>query len=320
MRIFEKFFISAIVLLIVTLLCVEARAEKKIGLLLCTEEARYHEARNGVMDQLKENGFGEPAVKYITENAEGSKNKANKIMEKFIAEKVALIVTFGTNAAVAATKATKDVPIVFSHVYDPVEAGVALGWKSSGNNTTGAATRVPMEKLLKSLKEFAPVKRLGVLYAPGEKQTEIQLKELQKVQAEFQIQVLPIILTEQDQVSRILPDIVRTVDAISFPGGSISGKNVETIVEMASKAKVVTISHLDDLVKKGVLLGVCVNSYGIGRLAGKKAAAILKGAKPSSIPIEPPLKLDIILNKKTATAGDFTISPEFMKTVTRTIE
>ncbi len=55
-------------------------------------------------------------------------------------------------------------------------------------------------------------------------------------------------------------------------------------MDSANKGKVVTITHLDDLVENGVLLGVCANSYLVGRLAGEKAVKILKGAKPSSIP------------------------------------
>jgi len=77
--------------------------------------------------------------------------------------------------------------------------------------------------------------------------------------------------------------------------------NVPIIVDIAIKAKVVTISHLEDMVEKGALLGVCANPYLIGRLAGEKAAKILRGAKPSSIPIEPLKKFDLIINKKSLT-------------------
>ena len=91
-------------------------------------------------------------------------------------------------------------------------------------------------------------------------------------------------------------------------------------MDVANKPKVATISHLDDLIDKGALLGVCVDSYLVGRLAGEKAIKVLKGAKPSSIPIETPKKLDFVLNMKTAKAGQFQIPEKFRKTVTRTVE
>jgi putative ABC transport system substrate-binding protein len=84
--------------------------------------------------------------------------------------------------------------------------------------------------------------------------------------------------------------------------------------------KVITITHLDDLVEKGVLLGVCSDSYPMGRLAGEKAVKILNGARPSSIPIESLKQFDVIINLKTAKAGNFPVPPDFMKTVGRTIK
>lgn len=92
------------------------------------------------------------------------------------------------------------------------------------------------------------------------------------------------------------------------------------IVDIANKAHVIAITHLDDLVEKGALLGICANSDHIGHLVGKKAVQILKGAKPLSILIEIDKKLDIILNMKTAKAGQFQIPLSFIKKVTKTIE
>ena len=84
---------------------------------------------------------------------------------------------------------------------------------------------------------------------------------------------------------------------------------IVTIVDMATKAKVITITFLEDLVRKGVLLGVCANPYAMGRLAGSKAVRILKGAKPSSIPIEQMKAYDFIINMSTLKAGNFDLPP-----------
>jgi putative ABC transport system substrate-binding protein len=83
---------------------------------------------------------------------------------------------------------------------------------------------------------------------------------------------------------------------------------------------VITITHLEDLVEKGVLLGVCADAHSMGQLAGEKAVKILKGGKPSSIPIELAKQSDVILNMKTAQKGQFQMPPNLTKAVTRTIE
>jgi len=177
-----------------------------------------------------------------------------------------------------------------------------------------------MSKVLDALKEFAPVKRLAVLYTPGEKNSEIQLKELQGVQASARIKIIPIILANKEEAAQALSAAAHTVDAFYLTGSSIIGETVPIIVDIANKAKAATITHLDDLAEKGALLGVCLNSYQVGRLAGKKAVKVLKGAKPSALPIEIMKKFDLIINMKTAKAGQFRISPAFMKKVTKTIE
>ncbi|HEY6012173.1 MAG TPA: ABC transporter substrate-binding protein [Nitrospirota bacterium] len=297
-----------------------AGAEKRISVLIFSEEVRYTEALKGIRDVLKDHGFGEPAVRFSVENAGGSKAKAAELVKKFAAEKMDLIFTLGTSATIAVSREIRDIPIVFAMVFDPVEAKIARDWRSSGNNTTGVSPRIPMARIVEMLKTFGPTMRLAVLYTPGEKNSELQLRELQGLQAAMGIKVVPVILVSKEDVARIVPEAARTVDAMYLTGSSVVGSNVPMIVEAASRTKVVTITHLDDLVEKGSLLGICANSYQIGRLAGEKALKVLRGAKPSSIPIEVGKKVDVILNAKTAQAGQYIVPPEFLEMVTKTVE
>jgi putative ABC transport system substrate-binding protein len=302
------------------LFSVESRAEKRIGIFTFTEETRYSDNQKGIIDQLKKDGFEAPAVKFTIENAKGSKARAAEIAQAFASSKMDLIFTIGTSATIPIAMKIKDKPVVFSAVYDPVESGIAADWKSSGNNTTGTSTRIPMSDIMRVTKQFLPVKRLAVIYTPGEKNSEAQLKEIQGLQANSQIRVIPIILTNKEEAVQILSEVVNNIEAIYLTGSSVVGGLAPTVINMANKAQVVTITHLDDIVDKGALLGMCINSYHAGSLSGKLAVKILKGAKPSNIPIEPAKNFDIILNMKTARAGKFQIPPKFLKTVTRTIE
>ena len=320
MRTMKKFLVSAVVFLTLAPFSIEAGAEKRIGILLFSEETRYVEATKGFMDTLKEAGFGEPQTKITVENAGANKAKVAELVQKFAAAKMDLIFTGGTSATIAVLLEIKDVPIVFSVVYDPVEAGIAKAWKSSGNNTTGTSSKVPMSKLMDSLKVFAPVKRLAVLYTFGEKNSEAQLKDLQGIQADYGIKVVPVPLTRTEEVEQLLPVVIRSTDALYVTGSNLVDSQISIIVDMATKGKVITITHLDDLVAKGALLGVCSDSYPMGRLAGEKAVKILKGVKPSSIPIESLKQFDVMINLKTAKAGGFQVLPDFMKTVRRTIK
>lgn len=297
-----------------------AMAGRQIGMLLFSEEARYTDAAKGIQDQLIADGFTAPGTVITVENARANKARGAALVQKFAAAKYDLIFSLGTSTTIPLAKEIKDVPIVFSIVYDPVESGIAQDWKSSGNNTTGTYTRLPMARVLQQLKKLGPVQRLAALYTPGEKNSELQVQDLQEAQADFGIKIIPVPLTSKEEVAQMVAEIVRTSDALFLTGSNLVNSQTELIVDQANRAKVFTISHLEDLVEKGVLMGVCASSYKLGRLAGEKGSRILQGEKPSSLPIETLDTLEVILNMKSVAQGQFEIPPEIRKAAGRTIQ
>ncbi len=295
-------------------------AVKKIGILMFSDEARYNQAADAFVDRLRKEGFREPNVRFYTEKADANKGKLSELVKQFSAAKMDLILTLGTSATVALVREIRDVPVVFAVVYDPVQAGIAREWRSSGNNTTGTSSRVQMGKLVERLQQFRRVKRLAVLYTPGEKNSETQLKDLQDIQAGSQMKVIPVPLTRKEEVTQILPEVIRASDAIYLSGSNLVDSQVEMIVQETSKSGVITVTHLEDLVEKGVLLGLCPNPGAMGRHAAEKALRIFRGVEPSSIPIERMKNYDLILNMRTVKRGTFSVPPPFLKTVTRVIE
>ena len=301
---------------VITLFCsIQANAEMKVGVLMFSDESRYQEAARGMLDRLREEGMGEPRTRFIVDNAGANKARAADLVKKFTAAKLDLIFTLGTSATAATVKEIHDVPIVFAIVYDPVESGIAKSWTTSGNNSTGTSTKLPMNLLLDSLKEFKTVKKMALLYTPGEKNSELVYEDMQKMRSPYEIKIVPVPLTKKEDVAQILPAVLRTSDAIYVTGSNLIDSQISTITDMATKAKVITITHLEDLVEKGVLLGVCTDSYRSGRLAGYKAVQILRGARPSAIPIELPREHKVLINRETLRAGQFQIPQALMKQV-----
>lgn len=298
----------------------EAKAGQKIGIMIFSDQARYSEALKGFLDQMREDGWQEPKTTYRILNSQGSKASMAEQARQFSLARLDLIFTLGTVPTLAVAQAVKNTPIVFAVVYDPVKAGIAAGWASSGNNVTGVTSLIPMSRLMEGLKEFRHVKRMAVLYTFGEKNSEIQLRDLQLIQSHYNIEVIPVSLSKPEDVPQLLPEVMRSVDALYLTGSNVVGEAAPAIVDIAIKARVVTITHLDDLMAKGALLGICGNSYLQGRLAGKKATQVLRGRKPAAIPIESLKNINYILNSKTAKAGKFHIPPAFMRQVDKVIE
>lgn len=280
----------------------EVFAATQIGVLLYSEEARYYSSLEGIKKELAKAGFKEPKVIFIVGNAAGSKAKATDIVQRFSKERLPLLITLGTNATMIAAREIQNVPIVFSMVYDPIEARVAKDWKSSGTNATGVSPRIEMSELVKRLGEIRSPRRIGALYTAGEKNSEVQMKELQALQEKMGFKVVPVIISRPEDIPQILPEVLPTVDALFFSGSSVVGSNIPAIIALAAKAKVITFTHLEDLVQNGVMLGVSSDPYQLGIMAGKKAVKVLKGASPSSIPIEFMKNPKLYLNRKTAEA------------------
>ena len=95
MRPGKRFLVVAAVFLSAVSFSREARAERKIGILMFSEEVRYNEAMNGITDRLREAGFSEPNTRLIVENAGANKARAAELVKKYSAEKLDLIITLG---------------------------------------------------------------------------------------------------------------------------------------------------------------------------------------------------------------------------------
>ncbi len=311
----NKGFLVAAACLIILLCSPNARAERKVGVLMFSGELRYQDAARGMMERLREEGMGEPKTTFFVENAGANKAKALELVKKFAAAKLDLILTLGTTATVVTAREVHDIPIVFAVVYDPVQAGIAKSWKTSGNNTTGTCTKVPMSLLFDTVKKVKTVKKMALLYTPGEVNSESVYRDVQQILPSYGIKMIPVILTKKEDIVQILPAVMRTSDAIYVTGSNLIDSQISTITDMAIKGKVITITHLEDLVKKGVLLGVGTDSYLSGRLAGDKAIKILRGAQPSTLPIESLKERKIFVNKETLKAGQFQVPGELMKWV-----
>lgn len=319
MTTFFRYALAALILFLTAISADKAFAGKKIGVLLYSSETRYQEALRGFKDGMKAEGFGEPETTYTVENANANKAVAAELVKKLAASKMDLYFSAGTTATSMLAKTITEQPVVFSVVYDPVKRGITKSWDSSGNNTTGTSTYIPMSRMLDTLKLFKDVRRLAVLYTPGESNSEYVLRDLMKLQQSHGIKVLPVPMNNQEDFTYALPEVMRTSDAVYVTGSNFVDARVADIVRLANRSRTITISHLEDLVEKGVLLGLVSDSYQIGRQAGAKAARILRGTKPADIPIETAKKPVVILNQRSAQAAQIQIPQQLAEIIDRKI-
>ncbi len=295
-------------------------AEKtKIGVLLSSDDARYVDVAEAAIKQLKAEGYSDSKITVNTQDAKGDKAAAAKIAKQFAADGVRLVMPMGTAATAGAVKELKDIPIVFGVVWDPVEAGFARDWRSSGMNTTGSSNKVPMAALVKTLKRLSSLKRLGVLYNPTEKNSVLQLEEFKGLQRELAFEVVEVAVTKAEEAAAVARAFAPRVDAFYISGAVTVTSQMAAIASVAAEHKLPTISHLIDVANGGALLAVSANLQEVGRLAGAKAAQVLRGTRPSDIPIETLKRFDVVINLKTASATGVKVPVDLVQSASRVI-
>lgn len=297
-----------------------AQQKIKIGILRFSEESGYPDGIKGIFAQLKQEGFDASNVDFDSRTAEGSKDKVVQITKEFKDKNMNLIFALGTTPVIELYNQIKDIPIVATIVFDLVGAGVAKSWESSGTNVTGTCTWVDLSVMIRTLRQVSPVKKLGVLYNEKEVNSVLQLDELKKLQDKMGFVVIAANVSKPEEAGEVTRSLVGRVDSIFITGATTVGKGLKDIVEVTNKSKIPNVAHLADRSEKGVLMVVSANPFKLGELAGKKAAQILHGAKPTDIPIETLKSYDIGINLKTAEAMGMKIPATLLKAATKVIK
>ena len=190
-----------------------------IGINQLVQHDALDASRQGFIEGLKEKGFEEGKnLKIDYQNAQGDMAIAKTISDQFVTSKVDMIFAIATSSLQASYNATKDIPIVFTAVTDPIDAGVANSWESSGTNVTGTSDMVSMEEQLDLLTELVPdIKTLGVIYNSSEANSLAQVQELKKEAEKRNIDIKEISVTTVNEINQNLSAALGSIDALYAP-------------------------------------------------------------------------------------------------------
>jgi serine/threonine protein kinase/ABC-type uncharacterized transport system substrate-binding protein len=292
--------------------------DAKIGILLWSPQIRYQQCRDGVIEELREEGFVEPEVQITVEHADSQAQAVASIAQRFVSSGMNVLIPVGTSAIVRVAAEVKDVPVVFAFAFDPVASKVAQSWKSSGNNTTGSSSKTPAPLLVEWLRKLAPVKSLAVLYTPGETNTEAQLADFQRLK-DPDLRIVPTPIASRGDIAEAIPRLEGSADAVLLTGGTIIGEGTAQIVLLANKARILTCTQSQGFESR-VVLGVTVNPNAVGRLAGRKCAMVLRGTRPAAIEIEALDTSDVTVNPRVAKALGLELPESVRKAATRVVQ
>lgn len=211
---------------------------------------------------------------------------AQTIAKQFTDAKKDLIFAIATPAVQAAYNSTKDIPIIFTAVTDPVKAEVAKDWKSSGTNVTGTSDKVPVDKQIELLKKLLPnAKTVGVIYNTSETNSVTQVDELKAAADKQGLAVKEIGVTNVNEINQNLASALGQIDVLYTPTDNTVASGYALVGKLCLDKNVPIIGAEEAVVNKGGLASIGIDYYKLGKEAGYKAAEVLDGKKPSDVEI-----------------------------------
>lgn len=269
-----------------------------IGINQFVQHDALDSSREGFIEGLKENGFEEGKnLKIEYQNSQSDMAIAQTISEQFVTSDVDMIFAIATPTLQAAYNSTKDIPIVFTAVTDPIDAGVAKSWESSGTNVTGTSDKVSMKEQLNLLEKLVnDVEVLGVIYNSSEVNSIAQVKEL-KAEAENKgILVKEIAVTTVNEINQNLNAAISDIDALYVPTDNTVASAYDLVGSICLEKNVPMLCAEEAGVSKGGLCSIGIDYFKLGKEAGYKASEILNGQNPSDIEITTLSDMSITIN------------------------
>jgi putative tryptophan/tyrosine transport system substrate-binding protein len=256
--------------------------------------------------------------------AEGNEERFPVLIAELIAQKVDVIVTYGTPAALAVKKATTSVPLVMTAVGDPVGTGLVTSLARPGGNITGLSSIAPElnGKRLELLREVIPkLSHIGVFWNPSNPIHVIDLKEVSIAAQVLQMKVQPLGVRVPEELEAAFAAIVKErPDALFILWDSVFQQNLMRIIDFATQNRLPAVSGRREWVAAGSLMSYGPSYEDMHRRAANYVDKILKGAKPADLPIQQPTKFDLVINLKTAKALGVTIPPLLLGTADEVLE
>jgi putative ABC transport system substrate-binding protein len=283
----------------------------QVGVTQIVEHPSLDAALEGFKKALDEKGL---KVEYDVQIAGGDQNNSQTIASNFVGDDVDLIFANSTPSALSALNATKDIPIVFTSVTDPIGAGLVKSFEEPGANITGTTDTHPdaVPSTVKFIDENVEGNKIGMIYNSGEQNSAAQIDLVEKAIKGTDLEIVESSVSTSAEVKQAAEALVGKVDAFYIITDNTVVSALESVISVAGDEDIPLFVGELDSVARGGFAAYGFDYSDIGYEAGLKAADILAGNKKASeIPVEYPQKLKLQISKKAAEAMNVEIKEEW---------
>lgn len=280
---------------------------------------------------LREHGFVEGWNLLIERRyTEGRLERFAEFAAEHVRSRVDVIYALGSQATLAAARATTTIPIVFWRVAFPVDLGLASSLARPGGNVTGIALWTGSElmgKQLELLKKIAPkaarvawISSITTVEDVAGRQLTIA-PDLGPAARTLGMQLHTFPVRQLQDFDVILPRILESrVDAVGLVGDALTWSARERIVEFANRHQILSTYGMKDFALEGGLLSYGSDITETVQRGATYLARVLRGSTPADLPIERPTKFELVINLRTAKTLGLTIPQSLLVQADQVIE
>lgn len=297
-------------------------ADVTVAVTAIVEHPALDAARKGVLDALTAAGYKEGEnLKFVFESAQGNPATAAQIARQFAGDEPNVIVPISTPSAQAVVSSTRDIPVVFTAVSDPLGAQLVKNMDKPVGNVTGLSDMSPVGEHIALIKEILPnVKTIGYLYNSGEANSVSLLAALKAEAEKAGITVVESAATKSAEVQGAARALVGRADAIYIPTDNTIISALEGAVAVAEESKLPLFTADTDSVSRGSIAALGFNYYDVGKQTGEIVVRVLKGENPGDIAVKTAAGSDLVINKAAAAKMGVTLPESVVSRANKVIE
>jgi putative ABC transport system substrate-binding protein len=276
-----------------------------VGVLGTTSAAAWEPSINALKRRLGELGWIEGrniAIEYRW--AEGRSDRYADLTSELLKLKADIIVTSG-GAVRAAKEVTRSTPIVFAISTDPVGTGLVESLARPGSNATGLSTQAVdvTGKKIEVFRELVPgMRRLAIVFNASNRNLQAETSEVQSAAQAFGLYSETFSIQSRDDVAPTIEAIKGRFDGAYIQTDPLTITNRIQIITLALASRLPTMHSFREFVEAGGLVSYGPSYTDLFRRAGDFVDKILRGSNPAELPVQQPIKFDLIINATTAKA------------------
>ena len=282
----------------------------KIGVTVIVSHPALEADQKGFEKALEEAGI---KAEYDYQNAQGEMPNAQAIAQKFAAGGYDLVHAIATPTAQAACKVIKDIPVVYSSVTDPVDAGLVKTMAAAGGNVTGVSDAWPIDRQIDMYHKMMPkAKKWGTIYNAGDANSVRSIGWTKEAMEKRGLEMIEVTISNSSEVYTAAQSLAGRVDAVYITSDNMVASAFGSVVKVCDGNKLALFVGNTDQVPQGAIAALGFDYFAVGHAAGKKAAQILKGTKAGDIPSGLAEDLTLFVNVKAAQKQGVTLPQKYV--------